>query len=132
MQRRWLKPRRCLRSFGSTGLTCALPPQLGGKGGLEPKSPNVCVPKIAQVNLSFCKFHFFPTMKSGSKGGAGVRTPPPPGHGELLSKTLVPGLVAVTSGFNGARVCVWVGGWVGGCGPPRGLTLHPFELSTVE
>ena len=26
-------------------------------GGLDPK---ICVPKMAQINLSFCKFHFFP------------------------------------------------------------------------
>ena len=33
---------------------------LGGEGGLEPKSPKVCVPKIAQINIFFCKFHCFP------------------------------------------------------------------------
>ena len=30
-----------------------------GMGGLEPKSRKVRVPKIAQINISFCKFHFF-------------------------------------------------------------------------
>ena len=29
-----------------------------GGGVLEPKSPKVCVPKIAQINVSFCKFIF--------------------------------------------------------------------------
>ena len=29
-----------------------------GGGGLEPKSPKICVPKMAQIKiLSFCKFH---------------------------------------------------------------------------
>ena len=32
----------------------------GGGGGLEPKSPKVCGPKIAQIKISFGKFHFFP------------------------------------------------------------------------
>ena len=27
----------------------------------------MCVPKMAQIHISFCKFHFFPTMKSGSR-----------------------------------------------------------------
>ena len=31
-----------------------------GGGVLEPKSPKVCAPKIAQINISLCKFHFFP------------------------------------------------------------------------
>ena len=44
----------------------------GGGGGLNPKSPKVCGPKIAQINISF-----FPTMKSGSGEGGGVRPPPP-------------------------------------------------------
>ena len=35
-------------------------PEKGGEGVLEPKSPKVCVPKKAQINISFCKFHFFP------------------------------------------------------------------------
>ena len=30
-----------------------------GGGVLEAKSPKVCVPKIAQINVSFCKGHFF-------------------------------------------------------------------------
>ena len=34
-------------------------------------NPKICVPKIAQTNSSFCKFHFFPTMKSGTRGGGG-------------------------------------------------------------
>ena len=32
----------------------------GWWGGLEPKSPKICVPKTAQIKISFCKFHFFP------------------------------------------------------------------------
>ena len=52
-------------------------------GGGEPKSPKVCVRKIAQINISFCKFHFFPTMKSGSEG-RGV-SPPTPIPQETLS-----------------------------------------------
>ena len=32
----------------------------------------VCVPKMAQINSFFCKFHFSPTMISGSRGGGGV------------------------------------------------------------
>ena len=31
-----------------------------GAGGLEPKSPTVCVPKRAPINISICKFHNFP------------------------------------------------------------------------
>ena len=31
-----------------------------GVGGLEPKSPKACVPKIAPKNISFGKFHVFP------------------------------------------------------------------------
>ena len=31
--------------------------QRGGGGSWNPK---VCVPKMAQINMSFCKFHFFP------------------------------------------------------------------------
>ena len=35
--------------------------QVGAGGvGLEPKSPKVCVPKIAQINISFYKLHFVP------------------------------------------------------------------------
>ena len=61
-----------------------------GGGVLEPKSPKVCVPKTAQINISFGKISFFPAMNSGSEGG-GVRTPPPApptGDAESLSKTL--------------------------------------------
>ena len=29
-----------------------------GGGGGGPKNPKVCVPKIAQINISLCKFHF--------------------------------------------------------------------------
>ena len=32
----------------------------GGGGVLEPKSPKICVPKTAPINISFCTFHFFP------------------------------------------------------------------------
>ena len=60
-----------------------------------PYSPKVCVPKTAQINISFCKVSFFPAMKSGSEGGGGVLdtppTPNPRGNAELFSKTLVPG-----------------------------------------
>ena len=37
----------------------------GGGGFWNPK---VCVPKIAQINISFCRFHFLPTMKSRFEG----------------------------------------------------------------
>ena len=43
----------------------------GVGGGLEPNIPKVCVSKMAQINISFCKISFFPTMKSGSEGGGG-------------------------------------------------------------
>ena len=50
----------------------------GGGAGLE----LVWVLEIAQINISFCKFSFLPTMKSGSRGwgGGGPRrgTLPPP------------------------------------------------------
>ena len=61
----------------------------GGWGGgvLEPKSPKVCVPTTAQINISFCKISFFPTVRSGS-GGGGVLDPPLSGDAEFLSKTL--------------------------------------------
>ena len=70
---------------------------MGGGGVLEPKSPEVCPPKTAQINVSFCKNSFCPAMTSGSEGGGGV------------------------SGSN-ARVLwadypsdwQWVGGWRGG------------------
>ena len=32
---------------------------LGGGGSVEPKSPKVCVPKIAQINIAFSKFSKF-------------------------------------------------------------------------
>ena len=48
-----------------------------GGGGLEPKSPKVCVPKIAQINISFCKFHRFPPRNPGPMSG-GAFDPPPP------------------------------------------------------
>ena len=35
-------------------------------------NPKVRAPKVAQINCIFCKVSFFPTMKSGSKGGGGV------------------------------------------------------------
>ena len=47
----------------------------GGGGVLQPKSPKVCVPKTAQINISFCKILFCPTMKSGSEGGGGGSPP---------------------------------------------------------
>ena len=52
---------------------------MGGQGVLEPKSPKVCAPKTAQINISFCKTSSFPAMKSGSEGseGGGVLAPPP-------------------------------------------------------
>ena len=57
---------------------------------LEPKSPKVCVRKTSQINISFCKISFFPTMKSGSEGRGVISPPPPapptPGDAELLSK----------------------------------------------
>ena len=31
-----------------------------GVGDLEPKTPKFCVPKIALINISFCKFNCFP------------------------------------------------------------------------
>ena len=40
-----------------------------GGGDLEPKSPKVCVPKTAQINISVCKISCSPTMKSGSGEG---------------------------------------------------------------
>ena len=48
---------------------------LGG-GGLEPKSPKVCVPKIAQINISFCKCHSHYEIRV--EGGGGGYTPHPP------------------------------------------------------
>ena len=49
-----------------------------GGGGAK-----VCVPKTAQINISFCKFHF-PHYEiwvqgggGGPKGGGGVTAPPP-------------------------------------------------------
>ena len=39
------------------------------RGGGGVWNPKVCVPKKAQIDISFCKFPFFPTMKSGSWGG---------------------------------------------------------------
>ena len=58
-----------------------------GEGGPETqKSKSLCT-KNSQINISFCKILFFPTVKSWSGGGGGVR-PPPKGDAELLSKTL--------------------------------------------
>ena len=51
---------------------------LGGGGGLKPKSPNFCAPKIAQIDISFCNISLFPAMKSGSEGGGGLHPPAPP------------------------------------------------------
>ena len=51
----------------------------------------IWVPTIAQFNLSFSKFPFFPTMKSGSKSaGAGGQTPQPPAslHGGVWTWTV--------------------------------------------
>ena len=44
-----------------------------GRGGGGVWNPKVCAPKMAQINISFCKFHFFPTMKSGSRAVQGGR-----------------------------------------------------------
>ena len=44
-------------------------------------NPNVCAPKMAHIDFSFGNFQFFPTLKSGSRGGRGSQqgyTPPPP------------------------------------------------------
>ena len=67
----------CLSLWGGRGEGCIRREEGGGGGdgwgggGLEPKSPKVCVPKRAQINISFCKISFFPAMKSGSEGGGG-------------------------------------------------------------
>ena len=47
-----------------------------GEGG----GPEICAPKTSQINISRCKFHFFPrlTLGLGGGGGAGIRPPPPP------------------------------------------------------
>ena len=34
-------------------------------------NPKLCVPKIAQINISFCKFHFPPRYRGGSRVGGG-------------------------------------------------------------
>ena len=47
----------------------------GGGAGLEPK--NLCTKNIAQINLSFCKFHYFPQNEIWVHGGGGGNPPPP-------------------------------------------------------
>ena len=39
----------------------------GGSG-----NPKVCAPKVAQINISFCKLHLFPLWNPGPRGGGGV------------------------------------------------------------
>ena len=43
---------------------------VGGEGGIW--NTKICGPKMAQINISFCKFHFRPPMKSGPGEGPGV------------------------------------------------------------
>ena len=56
-----------------------------GKGIWDPK---VCGPKIAQINISFCIFHFAPTTKPGSTGGSPGEGggPPPSSYGCQLPR----------------------------------------------
>ena len=49
---------------------------LGGRGSWNTKV-QVFVYKNSQINISFCKISFFPTMKSGSEAGGGGVPPPP-------------------------------------------------------
>ena len=42
----------------------------GGGGSWHPKVKSLST-KNSQINISFCKIPFFPTMKSGSEGGGG-------------------------------------------------------------
>ena len=56
---------------------------LKGVGVWNPKVLKLCVPKMAQIKMPFCKFHLFPTMKSGSEGGGGLAPHPTPGDAEL-------------------------------------------------
>ena len=59
-----------------------------GEGVLEPKSPEVCVPETAQINVSFCKNSLFSRDDIRVRRGGGFAPPPPVGDAELLSKTL--------------------------------------------
>ena len=82
----------CLMDFGPAIRTyhaiCLRPPPTGvlaerrGEGGEGVWDPKVCASKIAQNNVSFCKFHFFPPSNLGPGGGGGVQRggalPPPP------------------------------------------------------
>ena len=47
----------------------------GGGPGTQ-KSKILCT-KNSQINISVCKISFFPTVKSGSRGGGLDPTPPP-------------------------------------------------------
>ena len=54
----------------------------GERGSWNQNSESLCT-KNSQINISFYKIAFFPTMKSGSEGG--VLDPPSPIPREMLS-----------------------------------------------
>ena len=63
-------------------------------------NPKFCVPKLAQINISFCKFHSFSRYERWVQGGKGSKGGTPPHL--LLWLSAVP----IHPSFRGPRVCV--------------------------